>query len=73
MLTKYIYIYNRLLIEPWLQWLCFLERGLHLHGRFDAWGGGRAHYAVMDLATDNNWKLHKDCLKEAQVKGVRMW
>ena len=42
--------------------------GMMLRGRFDAGGGGRAHYVLLDLNSEEDWKLYKECLKDAQVK-----
>ena len=41
---------------------------MRLRGRFDAGGGGRAHYVVMNLSTDEDWSLYKQCLASAQVQ-----
>ncbi|TVU24653.1 hypothetical protein EJB05_27102, partial [Eragrostis curvula] len=42
--------------------------GLRFRGRFDAGGGGRAHYVLLELGTEDMWLLYKECLKDAQVK-----
>ncbi|TVU50569.1 hypothetical protein EJB05_01946, partial [Eragrostis curvula] len=41
---------------------------LTLRGRFDAGGGGRAHYVLLNLKSDEDWTLYRECLKEAQVR-----
>ena len=33
-----------------------------VRGRLDAGRGGRAHYVIMELASENDWKLYKECL-----------
>jgi hypothetical protein len=38
-----------------------------VRGRLDAGRGGRAHYVVMELASENDWKLYKECLNGSQV------
>ncbi|TVU05292.1 hypothetical protein EJB05_48450, partial [Eragrostis curvula] len=42
--------------------------GLRFRGRFDAGGGGRAHYVLLELGTEDSWLLYKECLKDAQVR-----
>ncbi|TVU26256.1 hypothetical protein EJB05_28793, partial [Eragrostis curvula] len=46
----------------------FVGGRLRFRGRFDAGGGGRAHYVLLELGTEDMWLLYKECLKDAQVK-----
>lgn len=41
---------------------------VRLRGRFDVCGGGRPHYVIVDLTSDDEWKLYRECLRESQIK-----